>query len=234
MSQYIYRKNQDILWNVVQIIPISSSFNRENMFKQCIKLFYEKNKHRELSMDELRELNQETIEYIICNYGNRNAEPTPNTQLLPMRIQLTSSSQPQPPIRFSPETNSQKSQGYSSELEYRQTEYTNMAKRDVPKEMIFLEKNEDTVIENMEELVAQYLKQRELDTPAPQSKMKIINTEIESIDDIVQTISDESILPMISSDSIDDSNKSYEQIEIHNMNDIDLNKKKVQWDLSTI
>ncbi len=265
MSQYIYRKNQDVLWNVVQIIPISASLNRENVFKQCIKMFHDKNKHRELNFDELQELNKETIEYIIHNYGiietipqNNLSSPTPMRMQLhrPERIlghkafsqnyfvgdssvkknetslifcmdDVMSSSQPTVPI-FS-ENKSQKSQGYSSELEYRQTEYTNMTKREGPKEISFLEKNEDTVIENMEELVAEYLKQRELDTPVlpqvqvhvsasgsiPPNKVKIINNEIGNIDDIVQIMPDEFIIPIVEPE-----------------NNTNITKKSVQWNLN--
>jgi hypothetical protein len=272
MSQYIYRKNQDILWNVVQIIPISPSLNRENMFKQTIKLFYDKNKHRKLTVNELRQLNKETIEYIILNY--RFVEPisiSTGMTTIPMRMQLMSTSQNTIHPVY-PETKTQKSQEYSSELEYRQTEYTNMVKRDVPKEMNFLEKNEDTVIENMEELVAEYLKQRELDTiipvstsssisirqdPTPQNKVKIINNEIGTIDDIVHIVSEETIEPdALFSESEKNTNiyrrtfeterpkgASFQNVGgnlVANLNGVPfqirngVNKKSVQWDLSDV
>ena len=77
-------------------------------------------------------------------------------------------------------------EGYTMEFANRQKEYENMMKRDLPPEPNFKEGDEDKAIENMEELLQQQMRQRELDIqpigglpppPRPKSKrVKFIET----------------------------------------------------------
>ena len=55
------------------------------------------------------------------------------------------------------------SSSYSNELVNRQKEYKNMTKKESPPEPNFQEKIDDTIIENMDELVNLHMKQRELE-----------------------------------------------------------------------
>jgi len=188
MSKFIQQENQRLLWNVSQKLPnISDIFpnvtEQENWFKDIIQHFYEKRKREHLSKVELENLNKQTIQYMIDfmkhkkNTNNEvrrqelfdgtkrvtfGAEPlghqvnTPFSELMgPNNNKILITPRPQT-IIGEPRIVS------TNILEERQREYENMLKREVPAEPNFHELEKDTVIENMEELMQQQLREREL------------------------------------------------------------------------
>jgi len=73
---------------------------------------------------------------------------------------------------------------YANQFEQRQQEYALMNKRTVPDDVDFAEKNDDGVIENMDTLIQQQLKQREYDMnhiPPPVNMVSQTNHQNNSI-----------------------------------------------------
>lgn len=165
MNSYVQNENQNLLWNAVQKIPqfqLMSNNDKNSLFRDAVKVIYtNKTKNRRISSNDLKELNKETIQYIIqqCKnaspqiyQNNINYSFSENRELDTMR-----------PIQPISDIKGSRQEQYVSEVANRQREYENMMKKDVPPEPNFKEKIEDTAIENMEELLQRQLKQRELD-----------------------------------------------------------------------
>ena len=180
MSKFIQEENQRLLWNVSQKLPnIRDIFpnvtEQGNWFKDVIQHFYEKRKREHLSKVELENLNKQTIQYMIDFMKHKKiarqddgikrvtfgVEPldhqvnTPFTELMGSNNNILITPRPQA-IIGEPRIVS------TNILEERQREYENMLKREVPAEPNFHELEKDTVIENMEELMQQQLREREL------------------------------------------------------------------------
>ena len=180
MSKFIQQENQRLLWNVSQKLPnIRDIFpnvtEQGNWFKDVIQHFYEKRKREHLSKVELENLNKQTIQYMIDFMKHKKiarqddgikrvtfgVEPldhqvnTPFAEFMGHNNNILITPRPQA-IIGEPRIVS------TNVLEERQREYENMLKREVPAEPNFHELEKDTVIENMEELMQQQLREREL------------------------------------------------------------------------
>lgn len=184
MSKYIHKENQKLLWSVSKKIPnITTIFpgilQRERWFSDVIELFYEQNKLANLSKNQLENLNKQTIQYMI---NSLKSYPTPQTTTKKVsfvpndtisspfslnindRLQDSVWNNNMLPVTPRSQTHQTESKSIPNELlESRQREYENMLKRETPQEPNFRESMEDTAIENMEELVQQQMRQRELD-----------------------------------------------------------------------
>jgi len=183
MSLYVQPENQHLLWNTVHKIPniqIVPTNERENWFKNIIKTIYENNRHRKLSSSDLKELNKQTIQYIAQTLNAQSAPKNMNNISYAFDGgNYGSPVSPTPPMSSNPILNSMRPiqplsdvkgtrhEGYTMEVANRQKEYDNMLKREVPPEPNFKEMVEDKAIENMEELLKQQLRQRELDIQTP-------------------------------------------------------------------
>ena len=184
MSNFIHPENQKLLWNTIQKVPLFNaniSIQNQNFwFKQIIGDFYNRNQYRKLNSLELQELNKETIGYMIKQL--KNISPT-SVQPPPPQI-------PQPigelkPNFFTEPTSHRiesKSESYSRQFLERQNDYNSMIKKEIPPEPNFQDKIDDVAIDNMEELVKQHLKQRELEVqmfspppPVPVSQKQTID-----------------------------------------------------------
>lgn len=175
--EYINEKNQEILWNSINKIKCFNLIMDENykkdLFKNVIKNFYQDNMKRQLNQTELIEINKKTILYVIQlltkDYSNDNKN---STVIQGLNIDLKEEDLT---IDFENNCKNQSKQtSYSQEYLNRQKDYEIMMKKDVPKnDILFDNKIEDKAIENMEELLQQQIKQRELE-------IQIINEEIKS------------------------------------------------------
>lgn len=97
--------------------------------------------------------------------------------------------------------NTEKQESYTRQFVDRQQDYDKMIKKDLPPEPNFKEPLGDGVIENMEELLQQQLKQRELDVHAPfpiENNIRApitvennIRKEIDELHKIVKSLQDE-------------------------------------------
>ena len=168
MSLYVVSANQELLWNVISKNSyIQTFFSRYNpdtkveWFKKIVSKFYDQYRTQQLTVNDLNRVNKETISYMIQNIReqtNSTSNPTSPINNAPNVQAVNSYSINTPPIV----TNNQQ-EIYANKFEQRQNEYTAMNKRSVPDDVDFTEKNDDGVIENMDILVQQQLKQREYD-----------------------------------------------------------------------
>ena len=194
MSNFIHPENQKLLWNTIQKVPLFNaniSIQNQNFwFKQIIGDFYNRNQYRKLNSLELQELNKETIGYMIKQL--KNISPT-SVQPPPPQI-------PQPigvlkPNFFTEPTSHRiesKSESYSRQFLERQNDYNSMIKKEIPPEPNFQDNIDDVAIDNMEELVKQHLKQRELEVqmfspppPIPVSQKQTIDISPSNNENII-------------------------------------------------
>ena len=159
MSNYINHTNQTLLWNTVNKLPEFQKLSppkQDFEFKKTIEYIYNTNRHKPvLTLQELQQLNRETILAFI---------PTQRQEKPPLYPQPQP--QPQKPLFETKQEQSQR------QFEERQNIYKQMnSKPDLPSPEIFKDKIEDTAIENMDALILQYQKQREMEfqqyTPPP-------------------------------------------------------------------
>ena len=136
-------------------------------FKNTIEYLYNMNRHKpSLTLQELQQLNRETIMAFVKEKPNTNYEKPP---LYPQQQPQQPQQQPQQQTFSTFETKQEQSQ---RQFEERQNIYKQMnSKPDLPSPEIFKDKIEDTAIENMDVLIQQYQKQREMEfqqyTPPP-------------------------------------------------------------------
>jgi len=176
MALYIHEGNQRILWYTIKNLPMFArniaDEEKTLWFKKIIGHMYEKNKHRKLTNIQLQELNKDTISYMIrelqkIQHIRPQIESYSNRSFATTNLQssgLNSFSKPNPFIEPSASHRMEsKSESYSKQFLERQKEYEDMNRKIEPPRPVFQEQVEDAAIENMEELVKQHLKQRELD-----------------------------------------------------------------------
>jgi len=71
MSLYILPENQKLIWNNLNNLPLFQNFNeytsikKDEWFREIIHQFYESNKFKLLSVQELQQLNRDTIIYML-------------------------------------------------------------------------------------------------------------------------------------------------------------------------
>jgi hypothetical protein len=145
MSLYIDPKNQTLLWNTINKNPLVTNIfydtsQKSEWFKTIISQIYSKLPST-ISKEILLEKNKETILIMISDLKKRNNQSIDSVY----------------------SRNQSNNTSISNELQQRQKEYESMIKKPVIEEISFKEQSEDTVIKNMDELIQQQLKERELD-----------------------------------------------------------------------
>jgi hypothetical protein len=177
MALYIHEGNQRILWYTIKSLPMFTSNIADEektiWFKQIVGYMYETNKHRKLTNIQLQELNKDTISYMIKELQiiQRNRQKTESNFTNNLQ-----SSNPNPFLEPSASHRMEiKSESYSKQFLERQKEYEDMNRKIEPPRPVFQEQIEDGAIDNMEELVKQHLKQRELDI----ANIKEVNYDIQ-------------------------------------------------------
>jgi len=173
MANYIHHANQTLLWNMVNKLPDFQKLSppkKDFEFKNTIEYLYNMNRHKpSLTLQELQQLNRETIMAFVKEKPNPNPNPNPSYEKPPLYPQPQQQTQQQPQTFPTFETKQEQSQ---RQFEERQNIYKQMnSKPDLPSPEIFKDKIEDTAIENMDALIQQYQKQREMEfqqyTPPP-------------------------------------------------------------------
>lgn len=162
---FIQPSNQKLLWNIINKYPYFQKLPihlQEPWFKNCIGIFYEKNKYKTLTKETLLILNYETLQYMKLK--------------LKEHFEAGSGEQPQDYPQIQETSHHVK---FADEFIERQNLYKDMIKKEIPPEPNFTENVEDTAIENMDELLEKHLKERELDLnflkPPLLSPLKISN-----------------------------------------------------------
>ena len=212
MANYINHTNQTLLWNTVNKLPDFQKLSppkKDFEFKKTIEYIYNtscRNKQF-LTLQELQQLNRETI---LAFVKIEKKEIEKNSEKPPLYPQ-------QPPLQkplF--ETKQEQSQ---RQFEERQNIYKQMnSKPELPSPEIFKDKIEDTAIENMDALIQQYQKQREMEfqqyTPPPPVSSSTTTTTTSS-------------KPKIR--ILDNNNVSLNSIDIEEDVNTNTNKKNVSW-----
>lgn len=152
MSSYITASNQEMLWRTIQKNALfDQTLTQEQQpiwFREIIGNIYSENVNKHLGNNELLELNKSTLRFMIHNLKGRvTREPVLNEPIND---------------RLEP-----KSVSYQSNYDTIQNEYNNMHKRNIPQEPDFKEPFDDEKIKNMDELIKQQMKERELEIPKP-------------------------------------------------------------------
>lgn len=146
MALLIHKENQKILWNIINNNPYiinhfvsQSPLSKENWFKQSMEICYEKYKNVSIpNTNYLNNINKEVLSYMINSIKNKN---NPKPVLEQNMIQT-------PEI-----IKDNKADIYNNEFNSRQEEYNNMFKREIPKDIDFSEKETDSPLTSMDELV---------------------------------------------------------------------------------
>jgi hypothetical protein len=173
-NPYITVENQTLLWKTMQRSPKfvnnTIAINREQWFSSIIKYFYENNNSPKLTITELKELNKQTIAYMIKDLQRIESMhiPISNTQYEPGSSN---------PSGLNYETSQSRMNMYNDQFNARQQEYTNMIKPPAPPIANFSEKIEDEAITNMDELLQQQIKQREYDIAQTRPPPPALSTE---------------------------------------------------------
>lgn len=167
MASYVHPENQQLLWNILQNTELITQFfskyepiHKERWFKSVIQMFYEKNKHIHIDLQELNRLNRETLSYMVNSIRDRIAEP-PTSPLSYTPSPVPSLSQP-PSTAFSRENiQNSRQEVFQSQFQERQKEYESLLDKKKPSEIDFREKEKDTAITNMDDLIKNHIQQRE-------------------------------------------------------------------------
>uniref|UniRef100_A0A6C0I4K6 Uncharacterized protein n=1 Tax=viral metagenome TaxID=1070528 RepID=A0A6C0I4K6_9ZZZZ len=186
MNLYVHQENQQMLWDVMNKVHLIQSFfqsyppdQKEKWFKSVIQMFYEKYSGKNITYVELQQINQETISYILNTIQEKLqparpiVAPTPSFAFQP----------PAPPSLAVPTRDNDKEALLNKQFELRQKDYSSALDRPTPEAPSFLEKEEDTAISNMDELIEIQRRLREQDYQkyAPPPPIKIVEEGAERI-----------------------------------------------------
>ena len=183
MSLFILPENQKLIWNTMNKVPSFQTMDenmtddRESWFKNIMQDIYDKNRNRNLSVQELRQLNKETISSMISQLKmSKSNESVSNSFISTTPITDTTQG-------FSLDEDKTASRNYilgqkqnilNNEFTNRQQEFESMMQREPVKDIDFREKNDDdTPIENMDELLQRQMREREYDVELSSSTTMI-------------------------------------------------------------
>ena len=154
MALLIHKENQKILWNIINNNPYiinhfvsQSPSSKENWFKQSMQICYEKYKTVSIpNTNYLNNINKEVLSYMINSIKNKNDSKPVLEQNMIQTPEIIKDN---------------KADIYNNEFNSRQEEYNNMFKREMPKDIDFSEKETDSPLTSMDELVKRELENRE-------------------------------------------------------------------------
>ena len=185
MSLYILIENQKLIWETMSKIPQFQEYGKydqaeqQKWFQHIIQQFYENNKFKLLSVQDLQQLNKETLGYMIRELKNikvktvtpvysnfsspqydRFDEPTVFTD----KPHLASNSEKKQVTRDY--LLEKKQEELNRQFSARQNEYSSMLKKGPGLEIDFrLPMDTDEPIENIEELIKSQVNQRNIEFP---------------------------------------------------------------------
>lgn len=180
MSLFILPENQKIIWDTINKAPQFSDFgkytneSKEDWFREIIQQIYNKHKDKSMNVQELRQLNKETISTMIhslksktTTYTNINSIDTDtfNTSYINENKTATRNYMLE-----------QKQEVLNKEFVNRQQEFESLMSRKQVKEIDFREQTDtDQPIENMDELLKKHIRDREYEIESTQSKPPFVN-----------------------------------------------------------
>ena len=183
MSLFILPENQKLIWNTMNKVPSfqkmgeNTTDDREAWFKNIIQDIYDKNKNKSVSVQELRQLNKETISLMISRLKTSNVNGSVSSSFL-STTPITDTTR-----EFSLNDDKTATRNYmleqkqdvlNNEFTNRQQEFESMMKPKSVTDIDFREKNDDDLpIENMEELLQTQMREREYDVELSLSTTKV-------------------------------------------------------------
>ena len=187
MSALVHPENQKIIWNIVnsniyvnEFFQAHSHVSKEQWFRSIIEKFYMQNEGRNLSVNELNLLNKDVLTFMVKSIHSipvqpeapQHSPPTntfdqqPPTNTFNQRP-LTNTFDQQPPtnypsqIQTPPYVPNTIGEETNKQFEEKKHEYEQMYAKPMPDEVDFKEKDKDTIIENMDELINVHIRERE-------------------------------------------------------------------------
>ena len=183
MSLFILPENQKLIWNTMNKVPSfqkmgeNTTDDREAWFKNIIQDIYDKNENKSVSVQELRQLNKETISLMISRLKTQNLNGSVSSSFL-STTPITDTTR-----EFSLNDDKTATRNYmleqkqdvlNNEFTNRQQEFESMMKPKSVTDIDFREKNDDDLpIENMEELLKTHRREREYDVELSLSTTKL-------------------------------------------------------------
>jgi hypothetical protein len=188
-NMYIHPENQKLLWTTIQNVPYIANLPtnfKHDWFKNIIKMFYEKN---EIVRDRqtLQKINEQTIHYMIQSAKHIQQQQNQQQQNQQQQNQQQPQNSRQSPniatsmtpefTRYDSDTK-KNTEWYNKAFMERQKEYEVMHAKPLAPDIDFSIKIEDSPINNVNELVEKYKKEREVDmNPYPSPPKTTIDNQ---------------------------------------------------------
>jgi len=146
MALYVNAENQTLLWNVIHTHNFAIQFfsritpaQKTEWFKSIIKRFYEPNANRDISLQDLQQLNKATLSYMLSTMKSNEVQQT---------------------YIEDPPKNA-KEVAFSQQFDIKKKEYDSFLEKKAPETVDFREKVEDSAITNMDDLIQNHIRERE-------------------------------------------------------------------------
>ncbi len=180
MSLLFHPENQQLIWEIINNNPFAVQFfqanthiKKEQWFKTTMEHFYNLYKGRTIDKNELNHVNKEVLTYMIQNIHTM-AQTNVMVQRQNEMTPASYSSIQTPPI---PENN--REELYKQQFMQKQQEYKSLFDKQLPPEIDFREKEKDTAISNMDELIKKQVQERNSYLnihPAPSANLQPVTT----------------------------------------------------------
>ena len=173
MSLYVLPENQKMIWDTISKVPLfrklsNETHNSEQWFQTIIGHHHNKIQNKRLNKDDLRNLNKETIQYMLHDLKNKySLQPATSNTLFNNNTTIQSNRDSTDVMK----TNTTETRGFilekkqntiNNQFQTRQEEYGSLLNRPSVNEIDFRENiQEDKPIENMDELIQKQLRERE-------------------------------------------------------------------------
>jgi hypothetical protein len=166
MSLYLKTENQELLWKTIHKTPLIDNYfrepgSREIWFQNVVKMFHIRNPSV-LNQEMLARINRDTIAYMVSFLKAPKPALTSSPPVINEKPLSIGQTELREPTTIYSRTGPIKDE-FAEKFASRQKDYESMLQKPVVPEIKFSEKIEDGVIQNMDELVQQQIKQRELD-----------------------------------------------------------------------
>jgi len=170
MSALVHPENQKIIWNIVNsniyvndFFQRNSHVSKEQWFRSIIEKFYLQNEGKNISMEELNLLNKDVLTFMVKTIHSIPVQSSQDEPQQPVPDPYAPSSQTNysPQIQTPPYVPNNIGEQTNKQFEDKRQEYAQMYAKPVPKEVDFKEKETDTIIENMDELINKHISERE-------------------------------------------------------------------------
>jgi len=189
MSALVHPENQKIIWNIVnnniyvnEFFQKNTHVSKEQWFRSIIEKFYLQSEGQNLSMEELNILNKDVLTFMVKSVHSipvQSSPPELQKQMIDPYAQTQQASYAQTQQRVLDPYAQSSQTNYSAQIqtppyvpnnigeqtnqqfEEKRQEYEQMNAKPVPEQIDFKEKEKDTIIDNMDELINQHLSERE-------------------------------------------------------------------------